>query len=358
MRLAVNLVYQGAGELAVEAERLGYAFALAPEGYRSDAPSVLGYVAGRTRRIGLVSGVMQIPGRPPGMAALTAATLDALSGGRFRLGLGVSNPDVSDGWYGVAFDRPLARTREYVEIVRAALAGGPVRYDGRHYSLPAHVAGNGHGDAAGAGAPLHLFTEPLRADVPVYLAAAGSRNLELAGEIADGWIGVFTTPEMVEAAVADLATGRARAGRDMAGFDVMPCLATAVADDPREAADRLRGQFVYMVGIGDADRNVHCRVMRELGFASAVEQVRDLIARGDRGGAAAAVPFELIDATSLVGPIERIAERLGGYAAAGVTTLGVMVSAAATSLDGRIAILRDAADALALSTGAERSPRV
>lgn len=362
MRLAVNLTYQGAGELAAEAERLGYAVALAPEGYRSDAPSVLGYVAARTERIGLASGVMQIPGRPPAMAALTAATLDALSGGRFRLGLGVSNPDVSDGWYGVAFDQPLARTREYVQIVRRALAGDPVRYEGRHFRLPADGS---------EGAPLHLYTEPLRADLPVYLAAAGGGNLRLAGEIADGWIGVFATPAMVEAAVADLAAGRARAGRDMDGFEVMPCLATAVADDPGDAADLLRAQYVYLLGIGDAERNFHCRVLRQLGFAAAVGEVRARLAQGDRTGAAAAVPFDLIDATSLVGPVERIAERLRRYAAVGVTTLGIMVSAAATSLDGRLAILRGAARALELSsaslrpdprdatpTGAHRSSRV
>jgi len=342
VQLGVNLVYDGAGRLAAAAEELGYAVALAPEGYRSDAPSVLGYVAARTERIGLVAGVMQIPGRPPGMAALTAATLDALSGGRFRLGLGVSNPDVSDGWYGVPFDQPLARTREYVAVVRSALRGEPVGHPGAHYPLPGSTAG----DLADHGAPLHLFTEPLRPELPIYLAAAGPRNLQLAGEVADGWIGVFTPPDAVKAAVDELTIGRTRAGRPWAGFEVMPCLPAAIADDAEAAAGLLRPQYVYLLGIGDARRNLHCRLMRRMGFAAAVDAIRGALARGDRAAAAAAVPFELIDATALVGTPSRVAARMAEYAAAGVTTLGIMVSAAATDLDGRLAIVHGAAEAL------------
>ena len=180
MKLAVNLVATDAVALAVRAEKLGYELVLAPEGYRSDAVSVLGLVAGRTERIALGSCVMQIPARPPATAAMTAATLDALSDGRFRLGLGVSNPDVSEGWYGVPFDGPLGRTREYVEIVRAALKGAPVTYVGSHFQLPSGTR---------ASAPLHLYTERLRPTMPIYLAAVGPQNLRLAGRIADGWLG-------------------------------------------------------------------------------------------------------------------------------------------------------------------------
>ncbi len=187
MRLGVNLFYRWAPEVSREAERLGYGMVLAPEGFRSDAATVLGAVAGATTSIGLASGVFQIPGRAPGMTALTAATLDALSGGRFRLGLGVSNPDVSEGWYGVGFDRPLTRTREYVEVIRMAFRGEPVRYEGETLRL-------------GGDAELVLTTEPLRADLPIYLAAVGPRSLELAGEIADGWIGVFASRSVKECA--------------------------------------------------------------------------------------------------------------------------------------------------------------
>jgi F420-dependent oxidoreductase-like protein len=350
----VNLAYDGCGPLAAAAEELGYSLALVPEGYRSDAPSVLGYVAARTERIGLVSGVMQMPGRPPAMAALTAATLDALSGGRFHLGLGVSNPDVADGWYGTSFDQPLARTREYVAVVRAALSGEPVGHRGEHHPLPASAPG----DPASHPAPLHLLTRPLRAELPIYLAATGPRNLQLAGEIADGWIGVFSPPDAVGAAAGEIAAGRARAGRTLAGFEMLPCLPAAVVDDVEAAADLLRPQYVYLLGIGETNRNLHCRLMRRMGFGPAVAAVRAALSRGDRAAACAAVPFELIDATALVGPPARVALRMAEYVGAGVTTLGIMVSAAATDLDGRLAILHGAVDALDRSEALRVGPPV
>ncbi|MGW1809676.1 LLM class flavin-dependent oxidoreductase [Streptomyces sp. NPDC002078] len=338
MKLGANLVYQGAGELARAAEHLGYDVVLAPEGYRSDAASVLGLIAGRTERIGLASGVMQIPARPPGLAALTAATLDALSGGRFRLGLGVSNPDVSDGWYGARFDQPLARTREYVEIVRRAVAGGPVEYQGRHFRLPA--------SGPGGGAPLHILTESPSPRIPVYLAAVGPKNLRLAGEIADGWIGVFTSPEAVAKSVTEIRAGRERAGADMTGFDVLPSLPTAVADDVATAADALRSHYVYMLGIGDPDRNFYCAMAGQMGFEREITHLRERLDAGDRVGAGAAVPLDFIDRTALLGPVARLAERMVAYQEAGVTTLGIMVSAAATSPAGRLRLLRQAAEAL------------
>lgn len=350
MRLGVNLVYQGAGELARAAEQRGYALALAPEGYRSDAASVLGLVAGQTSRIGLVSGVMQIPARSPGLAALTAATVDALSGGRFRLGLGVSNPDVSEGWYGVPFGRPLGRTREYVEIVRLALRGGPVEYHGEHFQLPPPAADPTTdptaGSAAGSAAPLRLLTEPRRADLPIYLAAVGPQNLRLAGEIADGWIGVFTSPDAVAKAVAQIRLGRARVDRSLAGFEILPGLPTAIHDDPEQAADVLRGQYVYLLGMGTPDRNFYCSLATQMGFGREVAEIHERLAAGDRAGAARAVPFRFIDETSLIGPVGRVAERMHAYAAAGVTTLGIMVSAAAATLTERVSILDLAARAL------------
>lgn len=337
MKLGVNLVYQGAGTLARAAEELGYHIALAPEGYRSDAVSVLGFVAGQTERIGLASGVMQIPARTPAMAALTAATLDALSGGRVRLGLGVSNPDVSEGWYGVQFDQPLRRTREYIEIVRAALHGRPVHYQGRHFQLPSGSAGQ---------APLHVLTEPIRSDIPIYLAAVGPKNLQLAGEIADGWIGVFTSPEMTEKAVAEIRIGRERSDRDLDTFEIMPCLPTSIMEDRRLAADTLRGQYAYLLGIGNPERNFYIALATQLGFERDVTRIPELVRNGDHAGAAAAVPFDLISETALIGSVDHVAKRMQAYAAAGVTTLGIMVSAAATTTDGRLSILRLAAEAL------------
>ncbi|WP_018547660.1 LLM class flavin-dependent oxidoreductase [Streptomyces sp. LaPpAH-108] len=328
MRLAVNLVHQGAGELARAAERLGYAAVLAPEGYRSDAASVLGLAAGVTEHVALISGAMQIPGRPPAMAALTAATLDSLSNGRFRLGLGVSNPDVSVGWYGVPFARPLERTREYVAIVRRALDGEPVVHRGPYFEV-------------GGAAPLHVLTDREPRRIPVLLAAVGPRNLRLAGEIADGWLGVFTSPEAVMEGVAEIRKGRGAVGMD--GFEVLPSLPTAIARTVEEAADLLRGQYVYLMGIGDPDKNFYCEMARAMGYSTAVSAFLARLEAGDRAGAGAALPLAFIDRTALIGPVDRIADRMRAYADAGVTTLGVMVSAAATDLRGRLSLVEAAA---------------
>ncbi|MHC3474090.1 LLM class flavin-dependent oxidoreductase [Streptomyces sp. 7R007] len=341
MRLGANLGYQGAGRLARAAEDLGYTLALAPEGLRSDAPSVLGLMAGATRRIGLGSAVMQMPARPPGLTALTAATLDAVSGGRFRLGLGVSNPQVADGWYGAAFTEPLARTREYVGVVRRALTGEPVEHQGRHYRLPG-TPGNG-------GVPPRITTEPSGRPVPLYLAAAGPRTLRLAGEIADGWLGALTPAEALADVLRELAAGRARTGRDLTGFEVLPSLPTAVAADLDTAVDLLRAHYAHLLGIGDPDANCHYRLAVALGHARQAARVRRRLAAGDPTGAAAAVPAGFVDATALAGPVDRIARRMRAYAEAGVTSLGVMVSATDTDVTGRVGQLRLAAHALRLS---------
>ncbi len=343
MRLAANLVYHSAGPLAREAERLGYSLVLAPEGYRNDAASVLGLVAGQTERIALASGVMQIPARPPGAAALTAATLDALSNGRFRLGLGLSNPHVSDGWYGVRFDHPMQRTREYVEVVRAALRGGPVRYQGRHVTLPAW----GHGDA-----PLHLFTERPSSDLPIYLGAVGPHSLRLAGEIADGWVSGFTTVEAVGEALTELHAGRQRAGRSMDDFEVIPFVGVSIGEpgqDLAEVADELRGHYAFLLGIGDPQDNFYCRFAARLGYERQIGVFRERLAAGDRRAAVAAIPTEFIDRTALLGPVERVAEGLARFAKAGVTTLSVLVSANDTTLEGRLRVLRHAARAAELA---------
>jgi F420-dependent oxidoreductase-like protein len=192
MRLALNLGYWGNEntrdhvDLAKEADRLGYSSVWAAEAYGSDAPTVLSWIAAQTERIDVGSAVMQIPARTPAATAMTAATLDALSGGRFRLGLGVSGPQVSEGWHGVRFDEPLARTREYVDVVRLALSRQRLRYEGRHWALPL---------PDGPGKALQLTVRPERERIPVYLAAIGPRNLELTGEIADGWLAIFYAPE-------------------------------------------------------------------------------------------------------------------------------------------------------------------
>src|ERR687889_1534693 len=218
MQLGINLGYWGAGmdadnlAVAQEADRLGYAVCWAAEAYGSDAATVLTWVAAHTERIDVGSAIFQIPARQPAMTAMTAATLDSLSGGRFRLGLGVSGPQVSEGWHGVRFDKPLGRTREYVDIVRSAFRPETVRYDGEHFRLPL---------PDGPGKAIKLTVHPVRTEIPVYLAAVGPRNLELTGRIADGWLAIFFSPEHADVSLQPLRAGRSRSGRDGGGADVL-----------------------------------------------------------------------------------------------------------------------------------------
>ncbi len=342
MRLGVNLGYWGAGndadnlELARQAERLGYSVVWAAEAYGSDAATVLAWVAAHTQRIDVGSAVFQIPARTPAMTAMTAATLDALSGGRFRLGLGVSGPQVSEGWHGVRFTAPLGRTREYVEIVRMALRRERVSYAGRHFTLPL---------PDGPGKALKLTVHPVREGIPVYLAAVGPKNLELAGEVADGWLAIFYSPEHAGAALAAVAAGRQRAGLPSGGFEVVPTVPVVVGPDPVEAAGPVRDYCaLYIGGMGSREQNFYNAQARRMGFEQAAEVVQDRYLARDYAGAAAAVPFEFVDQTSLLGPRERIADRLQAYAASGVTTLTVAPYAA--TLAERQQTLRTVAEAL------------
>lgn len=342
MRLGVNLGYWGSGTdadnlaLAQTAEELDYAVVWAAEAYGSDAATVLAWVAAQTQRIDVGSAIFQIPGRTPALTAMTAATLDTLSGGRFRLGLGVSGPQVSEGWHGVRFDAPLGRTREYVAIVRLALARERVSFTGQHYQLPL---------PDGPGKALTLTVHPVRAHLPIYLAAVGPRNLELAGEIADGWLGVFFAPEQAAEPLAAIQAGRARIGLDLAGFDVVPTVPVALGEDVSAAADLVRGYAaLYLGGMGSRRQNFYNALAHRMGFGPAAQEVQDRYLARDYAGAAAAVPEAFIDATSLLGPPARVADRMAAFAAAGVTTLTVLPFA--PDLAGRRTVLREAAAAL------------
>ncbi len=345
MQLGVNLGYWGGGNdadnlaLAKAADELGYAVAWVAEAYGSDAPTVLAFVAAQTRRIGIGSAILQIPARSPAMCAMTAATLDTLSGGRFRLGLGVSGPQVSEGWHGVRFDKPLARTREYSDIVKLALSRGKVRYDGEHYVLPL---------PGGPGKALQLTVHPVREHLPMYLAAVGPRNLELAGELFDGWLAIFYSPDLATDQLASVAAGRAKVGRTLEGFDVVPTVPIVVGDDPRACADPIRRYAaLYVGGMGSREQNFYNRLATRMGFEQAAAQVQDLYLSREYEAAAQAVPFAFLDATSLLGPRERIAERMQVLAASGVTTLTLSPSGA--SVQERLATLRTAVEALELS---------
>ena len=345
MDLGVNLGYFGMGvdgdnvAVAQEADRLGYAVAWAAEAYGSDVPTVLSWIGALTEHIGLGAAVMQIPARTPAMTAMTAATLDTLSGGRFRLGLGVSGPQVSEGWHGVPFAAPLGRTREYVDIVRMALRRDSVAYAGRHFTLP--VPG-------GPGKALKLTIHPPRAHLPIYLAAVGPKNLELAGEIADGWHAIFFSPEHSGALVESVATGWRRAERGSeadfrAGFDIAPSVPVVVGDDVEAAADLIRPYAaLYIGGMGSREQNFYNQLACRMGFEEAAAKIQDLYLDRRHRDAAAAVPFELIDATALIGPRDRIRDRVQRYAEAGVGTLSVAPFAG--GLDERLHVVRTMAE--------------
>lgn len=347
MRLALNLGYWGAGNdasnllLAQEADRLGWSSVWASEAYGSDAATVLAWVAAQTERIDVGSAVFQIPGRTPANTAMTAATLDALSGGRFRLGLGVSGPQVSEGWHGVRFDKPLKRTREYVAIVRTALSRRPVAFDGEFWQLPL---------PDGPGKSLRLTVKPVRDHLPIYLAAIGPKNLQLAGEIADGWLAIFFSPDHSQDALDAVREGRRAAGHGaddadpLVGFDVVPTVPVSIGPDVAACADPLRGYAaLYVGGMGSREQNFYNALAVRMGYAEAAREIQDEFLAGRHREAAAAVPVDFLDQTSLLGPVERVAERMQAFAAAGVTTLSVSVPAGET--EQQLALLRDVTDA-------------
>ncbi|HEY2059622.1 MAG TPA: LLM class F420-dependent oxidoreductase [Amycolatopsis sp.] len=321
MHIGLSLGYGGAGghtanlALAQRADALGYAVVWAAEAYGADAVTVLSWIAARTERIDVGSAVLQIPARSPAMTGMTAATLDTLSGGRFRLGLGVSGPQVSEGWHGVRFSDPLGRTREYVEIVRAVQSRRRVRFEGEHFRLPL---------PDGPGTVLGLSFRPERKQVPVYLAAIGPGNLALAGEVADGWLPVFFSPEHAGEQLAGIRSGAEKAGRTLDGFDVAPIVPLAVGEDWRSCADAVRAHAaLYLGGMGSREQNFYNRLAARMGFEAEAAEVQEKYLARDYEGAKAAVPLEFLDATSLLGPVDRIAGRMTEFAGAGVTTLSV-----------------------------------
>jgi F420-dependent oxidoreductase-like protein len=318
MKLGLSLGYAPPGTnpadlfpLVDEAERLGFDSVWVAEAWGTDAVSVLGWLAARTERIKLGSAIMQIPGRTPANAAMTAATLDLLSGGRFLLGLGTSGPQVVEGWHGQPWGKPLGKTREYVEIVRAALRRDVVEHDGEHYSIPWQGPG-----ATGLGKPLKLMLRPLRAEIPIYLAALGPKNVALAAEIADGWLPIFVDPDRF-----DETFGPSLAAAP-ADFEIAATVSALVGDDVEALRDALRPHVaLYVGGMGAKGRNFYNSLVRRYGWEDEAERIQELYLAGRQREAIAAVPDELVDAVSLVGTKERIAERLEAWRQTPVTTL-------------------------------------
>jgi F420-dependent oxidoreductase-like protein len=317
MRIGLYLAYwpwfspEETIELAKLADEEGLDSVWVAEAWGQDTVSVLGHLSAVTERIGLGSGIMQIPARSPAMTAMTAATLDTLSGGRFRLGLGVSGPQVSEGWHGVSFARPLARTREYVEIVRKALArDGAVEYSGKEFQLPV--------EGTGLGKPLKMLIHPPRADLPIYLGAIGPKAIEQVGRIADGWLPFLFNPETAPEMLAPVrASGRQ--------VDVAPVVMTCIDDDVSKARDHARPWLaIYLGGMGAKGKNFYVETAERNGQGDAARRVQELFMAGDRAGAAAAITDEMIDATAICCPLSELDDRLAEFERAGADTLLAM----------------------------------
>jgi len=342
MKLGLNVGYWGMGlgrpedQLAVvqEAERLGFDSAWTAEAYGSDAATVLGWLAAQTETIRLGAGIFQMPARSPAMTAMTAATLDVLSGGRMMLGIGSSGPQVAEGWHGQRFGRQLQRTREYVAVVRAALSRERLRFEGETLTLPL---------PDGPGRALKLTIEPVQERIPIYLAAIGPRNTALAGEIADGWLPTFFSPEHVGELRGLLQEGADRAGRSLQGFEIVPNVQVAVGSDRVAARDLMRPMLaLYVGGMGSRERNFYNQLVVRYGFEEAARTVQDLYLEGRREEAAAALPDALIDMVSLCGPPDIVRDRLAAFRDAGVGTLALIPMA--IDREQRIAQLRAVAE--------------
>jgi len=297
--------------LAQEAERLGYDSAWAAEAWGTDAVTVLSWLAATTTKLKVGSAIMQMPARTPAATAMTAMTLDLMSGGRFLLGLGTSGPQVVEGWHGERWGKPLGKTREYIEIVRRILRREALEHEGEHYVIP--YAGEG---ATGLGKPLKLMARPLRADIPIYLAALGPKNVALAAELADGWIPIFFSPERYAQVFRPHLTGARE------GFDVAPSVQVVLIDDVDAGRNALKELLaLYIGGMGSKGANFYNALACRYGYEAAAAEIQELYLDGRHRDAAAAVPDALVDEVALVGPRERIADRLEAWREAGVDTL-------------------------------------
>ena len=344
MRLGLHIGYWGLGMsqedqlgLVREAEAVGFDSVWAAEAYGSDTATVLAWLAGQTERIKIGSAIFQMPARSPAMTAMTAATLDNLSNGRMLLGIGSSGPQVAEGWHGQRFGKQLQRTREYVAILRKALARERLEFEGETYTLPL---------PDGPGKALKLTIAPVQERIPIYVAAIGPKNTQLTGEIADGWMPFFVSPEHMDDSLALLREGAARAGREIDGsFDIAPNVNVCIDDDVDRARDVMRPLIaLYVGGMGSRERNFYNAMVRRYGFEEAADEVQDLYLSGKKEEAAAALPAELIDQLTLCGPRDRVAERLAVYREVGVGTL--IASPIAPTAEGRGQIVRALAEAL------------
>src|SRR3954465_2120132 len=324
LKLGLNLGYWGIGpqgdeatEIVLAAERFGFDTVWAAESYGSDAVSVLAYLAGKAGTSGVGAAILQVPARQPAAAAMAGVTIDALSGGRFIFGFGPSGPQVSEGWYGIPYEKPWGRTREYVEIVKQIVArDGRLEYEGKHYTLPLAEGEGG----TGQGKALKLNVHPLRNENPVYLGAIGRKSVELAAEIADGWIPIFFSVDKWEEAWGEhLEAGFAKGGRSREDLEVSPSVQVAIDGDLDAARGLVKaGLLLYIGGMGSKKTNFYADLTRRFGFAEVADEVQSLYLDGKREEAYEAIPDELVDATALIGTEEEVAERVKRFAEGGV----------------------------------------
>jgi F420-dependent oxidoreductase-like protein len=322
MRVGMMINYSGGFTETVselgDFERAGLQIVFVPEAYSFDAVSQLGFIAARTQRLEIASGILPIYSRTPALTAMTAAGLDFVSGGRFTLGLGTSGPQVIEGWHGVRYDAPVGRTRELIEICRAVWRRERLDYHGKHYTLP-------YEGGTGLGKPLKLINHPVRERIPVVIAALGPKNVELAAEVAEGWQPIFYFPEKAaQTWSASLRAGSARRDPLLPPLDVLAAAPLAIGEDVTALRDLLRPMFaLYIGGMGARGKNFYHDLACRYGYEREAGLIQDAYLDGRKDEAAALVPAELLEKTSLIGPLGYVKERLAAYREAGVTTLNI-----------------------------------
>jgi F420-dependent oxidoreductase-like protein len=323
MRLGLNLGYWGANPedniaLAREADRLGFHSVWTAEAYGSDAVTTLTWLAAKTEKINVGTAIMQMTARVPAVTAMTAATLDLLTGGRVLLGIGASGPQVVEGWHGVPYGKPVTRAREYVEIVRKILKREqPLEHHGEHYDIPTP-------NGTGLGKPLRSTIHPVREDIPIFLGAEGPKNVALAAEIADGWLPIFFSPYRLNVYREWLDEGFAKAGggKNLSSFDIAPTVAIQMGDDVANCRNMIKPHLaLYIGGMGAREKNFYFNLACRYGYEEAANRIQDLYLAGKKMESMMAVPDELVDEIALCGPRERIAERLAAWKECGITTL-------------------------------------
>ena len=326
MKLSMPLVYAGnpreTADQVAGLEKAGLDMIWVAEPYGFDAPTLMGYLAAKTETVQIAAGILNVYSRTPGALLQTAAGLDNVSGGRAVLGLGASGPQVIEGFHGMAYDRPLTRTREVIEVLRAGLRGEKLDFQGKTFSVPLP-----EGQGLGLGKPLKLLNKPERADVPIWVAALGDKNVAMTAEVADGWLPFLYYPEKAQEVWGEpLARGAAKRSGDLAPLEICAGGMVAIGEGPETKAllDFIRPMYaLYVGGMGARDKNFYNQLACEYGFEKEAKEIQDLYLSGKKKEAEALVPMEWLEAGNLVGPASYVQERIAAFRESGVTNLSV-----------------------------------